>query len=493
MLRYFAILALLLCGSTAFAQEQTVVPITKLRIYGPVGTATFGSGFCLDAECRYVVTNYHVAKLMGKNFSIEHEPIVERWLATGPDDEGATKEGYNLGHDLAVVELRHSLAHKGYHGLKYNTDEPAEGQDVDIYSYPLEFNPKRKMLHFHGKFLGVNEPNGLLVFSYEPNPQHIKGGASGGLIVDSKGRVVAVLSDIALNQKNVCLGVSIDVLSAFVSKNQPYMAAELFPKSVFIPPVAPDYYPEWIPVAPQSTDLMKRIPESPDVLLLRDKAQGIVDKSFSMISVESFEWGKDSADNDPQAIAWYEVRMIDGDQHFREYPDGKKELDDVPWPPLNNVIAPGDAWYSTPKMVAKEFHLKIRRMDDIQVKGQPVKVFQYFGAKEDKVCNFDDELDTGFLTIHRLHTYDCYGEVWTDQDENIIRISQNFHMMDSWTDWREIVTFGWIEIDGEKSLVPITINSSAVQKSHTHWCRGLFTNYQQFRAKARLLPADPQK
>jgi len=117
-------------------------------------------------------------------------------------------------------------------------------------------------------------------------------------------------------------------------------------------------------------------------------------------------------------------------------------------------------------------------------------VFQYVGAKEDKICNFDDQYDLGFMVVHNVSTYSCYGEVWTDQDDNIVRVSENFHMPDK---YREIVTYGWVEIEGEKSLVPLTIASQAEMGSHTYWCRGLFTNYQQFRTKTRFLPADPQK
>lgn len=486
MLRYLAILALLLCAAfSACAQEQAVVPITKLQFLGVATVAKFGSGFCLDLECRYIVTNYHVAKAMGKNFSIQHESVVERWLATGPNDDGATKDGYNPAHDLAVVELRHSLQHKGYHGLTYSTNL-AEGEDVDIYSYPLEFNPKRKLLHFHGKFIG-NSTIGLLLFSYEPNPQHIKGGASGGMIVDSKGRVVAVLADVITNQKNVIGGVSVEMLSAFVGKIQPYMAAQLFPKSVFIPPVAVDYYPEWLP-PPSDGTLQRRQPESPDIKLLREKAQGVVSNMFTMVAVESFEWGKDA--NDPAAVGSYEVRMIDGYQHFREYPDGKKERDDVIWPPTNHAVAPGNAWFATPEVVAEDYDLKIHRADDIVWKGQALRVFQYLGAKEDKFCNFDEQTDLGFLVIHNVQAYACYGEVWTDQDNNIVRVSENFHMPGN---YREVVTYGWVEIEGDRSLVPLTVSSQAEYSAHVYWCRGIFTNYQQFKTKVRFFSADPQK
>src|SRR6266704_5342088 len=43
-----------------------IMPSVKLGISGKLGPklaldANFGTGFCLDAACRFIVTNYHVA------------------------------------------------------------------------------------------------------------------------------------------------------------------------------------------------------------------------------------------------------------------------------------------------------------------------------------------------------------------------------------------------------------------------------------------------
>ena len=474
---------------TISSAERTVVPITKVHFYGLYGAIKFGSGFCLDPECRFIVTNYHVVRAMGKRFSIQHEPVVERWLASGPNEEGASREGYDPLHDLAVAELRGSLNRRGFHGLHYNTEDAQDlvvGQEVGIYAFPLGLNPKRKLQHFRGEYIGVDR-NGLLAFSYEPNPQHLRGGASGGLVVDGNGRVMAVLADVVVNRKNVVLGVPVEVLSGFVRKIQPYLAARLFPETAFIPPVEPDIYPQWVPRRPPDGHLGRRSVEPLDVQLLRLKAQSVVDGMHAVMCVESFEWGSGSGANDPQAIGYYQVRTFDGYQHFRRYPDGKKERGQVPWPPLNCVIEPGDAWSSIPKLVAKEHDLRIRRDPDIVWKGRTLRVFQYHGAKEDKVCTLDDELDLGFMVHHHLEAYDCSGEVWTDQGENIMRVSENYYVADSRANVRFIVTFGWTDIEGERLLVPITISMETKSGSHITWCRGQFTDYRQFRSTVRLL------
>jgi len=485
--------ALIFCvfAPLLFAQEKTVVPITKLSFYGPVGKIDFGSGFCLDPECRFIVTNYHVAKAMGKRFSIQREPVVSTWLDSGPDDKGATALGYNPLHDLAIAEVWHGLSKKGFHGVGYNitsAEDLAIGQDVDIYSYPLESNPKRTLLHFKGKYIGVHR-DGLLVFSYQPNPQHVRGGASGGLILDNRGQVLAVLSEVGVDRgESIVLGVPIEILAAFVSRVQPYLAARIFPQSVFIPPVQPDFYPAWAPERTYFQDVLKRPVETPDIQLLRVKAQAVVDNMRSLIAVQSYEWGNGSAASDPQAAAAYEVRQIEGYQRYREYPDGKREMKSVHWPYLNVAIDPSDAWSLAPKVVAREYNLKIRRMPDVDWKGQKLRVFQFFGAKEDNVCEFDDQADYGFFVTHHIGVYDCYGEVWTDQDENIMRVSEAFQISSlPWSqDYRQEVTFTWIDINDVRSLVPATISSQLEEKSRVYWCRGLFTHYQQFQSEARF-------
>ncbi len=99
--------------SVVFAQDlsKTVLPITEFKLklklkpkksfpssvdlagLKPKITlseeADFGTGFCLDPECRLIGTNYHVA-MMARPRKIKGAEVMERYLATGPDDEGAT-------------------------------------------------------------------------------------------------------------------------------------------------------------------------------------------------------------------------------------------------------------------------------------------------------------------------------------------------------------------------------------------------------------------
>src|SRR5260370_29537700 len=130
--------------------SEIVVPITsvkitpsaKLRFSGKLGPkldmdAHFGTGFCLEAACRFIVTNYHVA-ITTRVRKIKGEKIVQRYLATGPNDNGATANNLNedvlpyaTNRRLAISDLRRSLPH--HHGLTFSLDELQVAQEVAIY------------------------------------------------------------------------------------------------------------------------------------------------------------------------------------------------------------------------------------------------------------------------------------------------------------------------------------------------------------------------
>src|SRR5260370_13126048 len=120
---------------------QVVVPINSVKatpsarigISGRIGPkivirANIGTGFCLDPACRFIATNYHVAMTTLAQ-KVKGEKIIQRNLATSPNDDGATANSLpNMGvlayatkRDLAIFELRRSLPH--HHGLTFSLDE----------------------------------------------------------------------------------------------------------------------------------------------------------------------------------------------------------------------------------------------------------------------------------------------------------------------------------------------------------------------------------
>src|SRR5262250_2757997 len=93
----------------------------------------------------------------------------------------------------------------------------------------------------------------------------------------------------------------------------------------------------------------------------------------NFIAVQTFAWGAE--DKEPAAVAAYEVRIVDGYQRFREYPDGNQEFRDVPFPPLNTMIVPGGEWSELPEIVGTRLGLRIHQAPDAVVNERRIKSF----------------------------------------------------------------------------------------------------------------------
>src|SRR5271168_3229083 len=265
--------------------ESVVLPITELRLglkLGPDMESRSGTGFCLDQACRFVVTNYHVA-MIARPRRINGQVVVQRYLATGPDDGGATmNEGkfspsmkYNLSRDLAIFELRHPLRH--HHGISFRSSDLRIGQEVEIYSYPMESMIRSRTLsRVHGSFEGQT-PSGLLAFDYDSSDgREVRPGGSGGIVVDRNTRqIVGVLNGVDGDGKKIAFAVPVDSLEEFVSRVQPYLAKSIFPSAKSISPISADIYPKFVPIPTDS--LQHRTEESIEVHSLRGKAQRLAD------------------------------------------------------------------------------------------------------------------------------------------------------------------------------------------------------------------------
>jgi hypothetical protein len=456
----------------------------------------FGTGFCLDQDCRFVGTNYHVAKLMGKYVRVKGVFSAHRYLDSDPDDRGAQDVSlerggslkYTPAHDLAIYEMRHPL--KNFHGIGFDADDLENNPEADIYAYPFNWNPKRGLVHWHGKFIGKTR-QGLLAFSYEEG--RVRGGASGGIVVDSKTRkIIGILSGIGeekgKDKDRIALAVPVKELSDFVARAEPYLQAALFPKTVFVSPVAADLYPPY--VWPRAEELSQRAAEPPEVVGLRRTAQHLADSMRNFAATETFAWGRDN--REPEMTDAYETLILDGWQRWRRQ-GNKKFYDNVPFPPLSLAIVSGLEWSELPRMVGTDLNLKIHQAPDSVVGGVTVHVFQYAANLEDRVCLFRSVTNFGFFPRSTTKFYDCHGEVWMDESGTILRISEALDLSGPWYRWWGVMTYGWLEKDGTPYLVPVTITTQAEHKK-TYWCRGLFTDYEMFGVKARLvLPSEPER
>jgi len=478
-----------------FVPEQVVFPITDfkpdIKRLAPF-SLKFGTGFCLDPDCLFVGTNYHVAKVMGNYVRIKGVFSAHRYLDSEPDDAGAQDINlvgggslkYTLAHDLAIYEMRHPV--KGFHGTGFDADELENSPEVDIYAYPFNRNPKRELVRWHGKFIGKTH-QGLLAFSYEED--RVRGGASGGIVVDSKTKkIVGILNGIGEGKDRIALAVPVKELSDFVTRAQPYLQATLFPKTVFITPVAVDLYPPY--AWPHIEGLSQRPVEPPEVVKLRHTAQHLADSMRNFTATQTFAWGHDN--RKPELTDAYETLILDGWQRWRRQ-GNKKFYDRVPFPPRINSIVTGPEWSELPRMVGTELNLKIHQAPDAVVGGRTVHVFQYAANVEDRVCSFLSVIDYGFFQRSTTKFYDCHGEVWIDESGIILRISEALDLLGPWYRAWAVMTYGWLEKDGTQHLVPVTITMQAEHKK-TYWCRGLFTDYGMFGVRTRLvLPTEPER
>lgn len=505
-----------LSSSTAqHAQDfsEIVVPISSVRLtpsakLGITGKpvpalnldADFGTGFCLDAECRFIATNYHVA-VTTRVHKIKGDKIIKRYLATGVED-GATANDLGNGdvlafarnRDLAIFELRRSLPH--HHGLAYSLDELQVGQEVDIYGFSHSF--PRRLTRFSAAFKAPTT-SGLLAFDYEfrVDANSMKG-ASGGIVVDRKTeKILGILSG---SNDMTAVAVPVQTLVEFVSRVRPFLAQKIFPTRDVLS-VSADLYPKFLPspdhnpkfVPTHSDGLQHRSEEPAEVRLLRDKAQVLANSMQNYIAVQSFEWGM--GDNDPVAEAEFQVRVIDGVQSFRRYPSGKKEYEEVPTPRWNDWVLPADEWSKLPNMVGSERRLKIRQAADVVLNGKRMKVFQYYASVEDNLCPFAPVEDYGLFQISNTVAVACFGEVWTDEETNIVRISEHLDLSDKlkayrgWEECQVVLTYGWLKrANDPPRRVPLTIFTEArYKKKHVYWCRGQFSDYQIFDSRVRIV------
>jgi hypothetical protein len=485
---------------TPFDPDRTVVPITKLKI----GSISFNTGFCLNPNCSYIGTNYHVALATGSPLKIKGEKVTEKYLDTSPTDEGATviralgsgvpPMVFNLSRDLAIFGLRHPLAPRGMRGVTFSLDELEEGQEVDIYAYPLTsaLMVKRSLTKFPATYAGETR-EGLLGFNFETSErgQSITPGASGGLIIDRKSQqAVGILTGVATGTK-IAAAISVQTLAEFLKRVRPELYEEMFPdqvrQHVSTAVAQADIYPRYVPTSSLSGEIQYRQTEAAEIKRLREKGQELADSIKDFIAVQTLEYGGMKR---PPAPLEYEVRVIDGRQQFREYPNGLEELRNIPLPSPTPLISTADDWSTMPNLVGTELKLKMREAQDVVMGGRRTKVFQYYASIEDKVCKL--RIIDDYILFERVKDVmgSCSGEVWTDEDLNIIRISENddFPQGTEWRNLHAVATYGWLDKPEESSrLVPLSVFVQAETNGKVYWCRGRFTNYQVFSAKAKLV------
>ena len=165
----------------------------------------------------------------------------------------------------------------------------------------------------------------------------MRGGASGGIVVDSKTKkIVGILNGIGDGKDRIALAVPVKELSDFVTRAEPYLQATLFPKTVFVSPVAARPVPA-LRVAPRRRSLSQRSAEPPDVVKLRRTAQHLADSMRNFTATQTFAWGHDN--REPDTTDAYETFIVDGSQRWRR-PGSKKFYASRSFPVVERLDSP---------------------------------------------------------------------------------------------------------------------------------------------------------
>ena len=139
-------------------------------------------------------------------------------------------------------------------------------------------------------------------------------------------------------------------------------------------------------------------------------------------------------------------------------------------------------------MLAASRQLRIRQAPDSVANGTPIKVFQYRAQSEDGVCLFRSVQEYLFFSHGESVDAPCYGEVWTDERFNLLRVSEHLELSGRWKAYESVVTYGWLRRAGEADrLIPVTILTQIRNGKKVYWCRGLFTNYRIFDTRTRIV------
>jgi len=306
----FCVLALA-TDASSIDPSKTVLPIHELKFL----SGKFGTAVCLDVNCRYLLTNAHVA-MRASPYAIHGDPVVQKILATGPEDEGAVPEPeeadgltYNPARDLAVYELVRPM--KGFEGMPFSLEPLKEADEVEIVAFPgraAGFGDfYRKLVTWQATYFAENF-DGCLLFRYKTaaGGGEIRPGSSGGIVVRN-GSIVGILRGASADL--VAEAVPVSSLEEFLAKVNPYLHEQLFPHVAAVEPASLDAFPPWTDPPSTPGTLERRTPEREDVQRLRAKAQQLYDSMKFLMVREFLSW---SNGGPPRMEAAYDLRVRDG-------------------------------------------------------------------------------------------------------------------------------------------------------------------------------------
>ena len=483
-------------GSPEQRTYGRVIQLQRHR-FGAKGLITqFGTAWCLDAGCSLWTTNYHVAKVVAPT-KIWGAKIVGLYLATGPEDNDAvwlpTTYGqwlrFNPLRDVALLALARPLA-PATPAPVFATDKLTPGEEALVYAHP---GGKRVALPL--RFMQVT--GGLLEFSMS---YKAAGGLSGGMVTDKRGQILGMMSGIVEDHALVVPVWSIaDALRRFL----PELYAKLFPAGVETPPefhgsssLSPElkaalgglspapilsaaYLEEGLgePFAelpPRPMSLTSSRDEPTEIGELRRRARAMWAGIANLAALETLRF---KAANQRQELVWmHELSVVSDRLVFRSIDDGQQS-DKIEFPRRRAVI-PGAEWRELPRMVGGEPKLRFEEVGMRAVEGHRFRIFRYQAAAEDGVC-FIRYRQGNVLSAHDDHfQVACRGEVWTDSELNIVRITQELEIPKGKTAMRVLqlsMLYGWFD----RELVPVDMLVRATIAGRPCTAQAHFSNYRR--------------
>jgi hypothetical protein len=499
LLQIALVLCLLFCV-TAAGQQNIADRVLKLQRHG-IGLhgleTRSGTGWCADAGCSLLATNYHVAK-EGLPRKIGGAKVVGFYLASGPTDYGAawimTTYGkwarYNPLRDVALVSLSHPLL-PGKRALPFHVGNLMPGQDLVVNGVPAG----GKQAAVAAKFLHIVD--GLLELSL---PHEAPAGLSGSMVTDKQGRIVGMLSSVT---EGSAFAVPVWSIADAIRKFRPALYGQMFPDGVPTPPgfqgptvfsrellaalagaspepvVPVDYLEDRLGqpfpmlIAPP-VRLMTTRQESADIQKLRRRAQGMFKQ---MANFKALQRLRLNTEGRSELTLLHELYVDSGDLLFRPLDDGQP-LQVIPFPHRRRAVVPGAEWHELPQMVATQFGLCIQEVGEKEVGGKRLRVFAYQASIEDRVCWVRFRNSEVFRSRDRQFPVACRGEVWTDDELNVLRISQELELTRDKVPMQLLqlaVLYGWLGHD----LVPVAMVVRGSVEGHNCRADADFSNYRR--------------
>src|SRR3954469_20034550 len=155
--------------------------------------------------------------------------------------------------------------------------------------------------------------------------------------------------------------------------------------------------------------------------------------------------------------------------------------------PKGPSIVPGSEWRDLPQTVGSNRHLPLHYLGERIENGLRLKVFYFEAAAEDKIC----AARVKKFWKDWIGTVPCHGEVWTDSELNIFRISEQMEMppQSGVQSCSITILYGWLRHERlAATLVPASLHMiSTMRDRGVLESSAMFSGYYQFHATTKIV------